>query len=978
MTTEADDGNAVEIHLQRVSAKVIDELRLSVPLFLQKRGPSVLDQTHIRKVVKPSNTAKIERLVNTFQEWPQLLDPALEHLVQPFVAAFVHCVQNHAHNYRQASPDKSVDPLPRAICRVLYTFCKVRGPKVISRFFRNGPEILEPMLDAFELWNIPAEGANSSDPLIWEEKYVLLLWLSHLALTPFDLESISTPVVGTPTVSTPTTFSPPPGLPNVVHRLLALALRYLSSVTKERDAAVSLLVRLSLRPDMQHLQLHHHLLQWVFSSLNNPVGRDAHASFYFYTGTLSYLAGFLRSGNSHTVASCLIPVFKCIQAITLNRVNTTDDILGSAVARKLIIKIYRPLAVHQLSVVASSSLHSGMTSQTYDPDLLDSILDYLLTALGDKDSTVRLTASKALSVVTQTLDPDMSAQLVDDIIRRQQENSVYPCSVNFGKYHDTSSMDPTAVRRGLASADPLSWHGHVLTLSNLLYRRSAPSAFLSTIISLLIDALDFEHRSPMGTSLGGNVRDAACFGIWSIARKYSTAELLCIHTTDLQSKAHHHQLSSVIELLAAELVLTATMDPEGNIRRGASAALQELVGRHPDTVPSGIQLVQIVDYHAVGLRSRAMNHVSLQTVVPDKIYLNTIATGILSWRAISSPVPEVRRDAAGVLGHLVGKYGVRPSMLPLCRCSESLDAPRPFQRKREKSADEWHGIYLAHAAIIREGCVEECLLVHRPDPVDKHLLLEEDGIFGLEDIIDNGKGAGSELAIEALCTIIAAVSDQSEPGVMLTRLKYHMDILEACFRHCTGQNLDVVKTAAVSTFRLLEESEQLLLVGSWLNEIKEGRNGQLRSGRSNVALITVVGAILQSLRMSRVAENSVALQIEVLISELKKEVSESTKCAVLNHLFLPVLNRACSGYPQLKERLKRPLIDCLNDHTIDSRGDVGSDVRIAATNVLSKTAAPGQWDDAFYHEASGIVYGLAVEKLDKVRGCAWSCIREVR
>ena len=743
MTTEADEGDAVEIQLQRVSAKLIDQLRISVPLFLHKRDPAVLDQARIRKVVKPNNTAKIERLINTFQEWPQLLDPALEHLIQPLVTAFVHYVQNHAHNYRQPSPAKLVDPLPRAICRLLYTFCKVRGPKVISRFFRNGPEILEPMLDAFELWNNPAEGANSSDPLIWEEKYVLLLWLSHLALTPFDLESISTPAVGTPAVSfTLTTFSPPPRLPNVVHRLLALALHYLSSVSKERDAAVSLLVRLSLRPDMQHLQLHHHLLQWVFSSLNNTVERGAHASLYFYTGILSYLAGFLRSGNSQTVVSFLAPVFKCIQAITLNRANATDDVFESAVARKLIIKIYRPLAVHQLSVIASSSLHRGMTSQIYDPDLLDSILDYLLSSLGDRDSTVRLTASKALSVITQKLDPDMSAQLVDDIIRRQQENSVYARSVKVGKDHDTSSMDPTAVRRGLTLADPLSWHGHVLTLSHLLYRRSAPSTFLSTIISLLIDALDFEHRSPMGTSLGGNVRDAACFGIWSIARKYSTAELLCIHTTDLQSRAYHRQLNSVIELLAAELVLIATMDPEGNIRRGASAALQELVGRHPDTVPSGIQLIQIVDYHAVGLRSRAMNIVSLQTVVLDKIYLNTIATGILSWRAISSPAAAVRRDAAGVLGHLVGKYGVRPSMLPLCRCSESVDAPRPFQRKREKSADEWHGIYLAHAAVIGEGCVEESLLVHRPDPLDEYLLLEEDSIFGLKDITDHGKAPG--------------------------------------------------------------------------------------------------------------------------------------------------------------------------------------------------------------------------------------------
>ncbi|KAI4255724.1 MAG: hypothetical protein L6R42_006599, partial [Xanthoria sp. 1 TBL-2021] len=193
MAAEEEGGDDLEIHVQRVSAKVIDELRLSVPLFLQKSGPGAPDYTRIRKVVKPSNTAKIERLINTFQEWPQLLDPTLEHLIQPLVTAFIHYVQNYAIRYRQASPEKLIDPLPRAICRSLYTFCKVRGPKVISRFFRNGPDILEPMLDAFELWNRPAECANSSDQLIWEEKYVMLLWLSHLALTPFDLESISTP-----------------------------------------------------------------------------------------------------------------------------------------------------------------------------------------------------------------------------------------------------------------------------------------------------------------------------------------------------------------------------------------------------------------------------------------------------------------------------------------------------------------------------------------------------------------------------------------------------------------------------------------------------------------------------------------------------------------------------------------------------------------------------------------------------------------
>ncbi|KAL8849143.1 MAG: hypothetical protein Q9221_005866 [Calogaya cf. arnoldii] len=978
MATEEGEGDDVEIHLQRVSANVIGELTISVPLFLCKKGAD----RGIRKVVKSSSTAKIERLIGTFQEWPQLLDPALEHLIQPFVTAFVHYVQNHARRYRQADPKKPVHPLPRAICKILYTFCKVRGPKVISRFFRNEPDILEPMLDAFDRWNGPAEGANPSEQMIWEEKYIMLLWLSHLALTPFDLEAISTPAVGTTTISLPTTFfSSPPVLPNVAHRLVALALRYLSSASKERDAAVSLLVRLSLRPDMQHLQLHHRLLQWVFSSPNDPVDNTAHASIYFYTGIFSYLAGFLRSGDGKTVAPFLIPIFQCIQAIITNHVATANGFLGSAVARKLVIKIYRPLAVHYLSASAYSNFNALITSgisQIDDSDLLDSIFDHLLTSLGDKDSPVRLTASKALSVIAQKLDPDMTAQLVDDIVRRQQENTVYEGSGDSGKEYNVLSMDSTAAPRDSSPADPSASHGLVLTLSHLLYRRSAPPAYLSTLIELLIDALDFEQRSPMGTSLGGNVRDAACFGIWSIARKYSTAELLSIHTTNPQSKVEIRSLNSVIELLAAKLVLTATLDPEGNIRRGASAALQELVGRHPDMVPDGIQLIQIVDYHAVGLRSRAMNDVSLQAVVLDKIYLDAIAKGIPSWRAINSTVSAVRRDAAVILGHLVGNHDVHPGMLPLCRRSETVDRSKNPQRKREKSGDEWHGIYLAHAAITREGWFEESLLVHRPDPVDHHLLLKENGIFGPEDIKSHGRGAASELAIEALCTMIAAVSGQSEPYVTLSQLKYHMNILEACFKHCTGQTLNVVNIAAVSAIRLLEEPVQLTLIGGWLKDIKEGRNGQLRSGGSNVALVTVVGAALQSLGTYHVTEDFITLQFDVLVSQLRIECNVGTKCAILNHLFIPVFNRACSDYPQQKDDLKKPLIDSLNDHTIDSRGDIGSEVRIAAINILSETTAPSQWNSIFYNEAFGIVYGLAVEKLDKVRACAWSCIRKVR
>ncbi|KAL8886373.1 MAG: hypothetical protein Q9192_006497 [Flavoplaca navasiana] len=1004
MSTE-EIGDDVEIYLQRVSTKVIDQLQLSIPLFLYRKD---FGRNGIHKFVKSSNTAKIERLINTFQEWPQLLDPTLEYLVQPLVTAFIDYVQNHAS--RRTKPKNQVDPLPLAICRILYTFCKVRGSKVVSRFFKNDPDLLEAMLDAFESWDKPSDSAEALS-MIWEEKYIMLLWLSHLALTPFDLDSISTPAIRT-AISVPTTISLPQGLPTIALRLLALGLHHISSASKERDAAVLLLVRLSLRPDMQRLQLHHHLLQWVVSSLNNPVGNDNIASIYFYIGILSFLAGFLRSGDSQTVASYVVPIFKCTQAIIVSQVDTVTGLLQSTMTRKLVIKISRSLAVHQLSLASVTGLKASSTdgSQDDDSDLLDSIFDHLLTCLADRDSPVRMAASKALSVIAQKLDPDMTTQLVEDIVQRLEETT-----------------------------DPSGWHGPVLTLSHLLYRRSAPKSCLSTIIQLLIDALDFEQRSPTGISLGGNVRDAACFGIWSVARKYSTAELLSLSTPK-----SHHLLNSVIQSLAAALVLTATLDPEGNIRRGASAALQELVGRHPDMVPSGISLIQIVDYHAVGLRSRAMDHVLFQAVALDKIYLDAISVAIFSWRAINSPICVVRRSAADVLGRLIGEYGVRLTALPLLRPSETDDASTPSQQRKEKSMEEWHGIYLAHAAFIREGWYEQSSLVHQPYPLDHHLLLKEDGIFGPKDIKAYGKG--TELAMEALCIMISACNSQSRPHVMLGRLKYHLGqpasiqlhylnlsldmlttklataILEACFKHPSGQTtLDVVKIAAISTVILLDEPEKVLLVGSWFKgkykfiliisldltatvdssnldtqvprsikcaakpleddryaestaDIHDGRNGQLRSGGSNVTLITVVGAALHQLRTSSALEDFMKLQMGVLVTQLGQGSSVDTKCAALNHLYLPVFNRTSSDYPHRKEQLKRPLIDCLNDHTIDSRGDIGSEVRIAAINVLSEATA---WDDAFCHEAFGILYGLGTEKLDKVRNCAWSCIRKI-
>ncbi|KAL8678701.1 MAG: hypothetical protein Q9186_004976 [Xanthomendoza sp. 1 TL-2023] len=878
--------------------------------------------------------------IDTFQEWPQLLDPTLEPLVTPIISAFVEYMENHSNSYHMTTShtEGNVEPLPRAICKILHILCKVRGPKVLARFFSNEPALLEPMLDAFELWDgNTTEGqiAGKKENLTWEEKYVMLLWLSHLALTPFDLASISTSEVQT-NLPLPDMFVSPRELPNASHRLLALGLRYLSSASKESEAAVLLLVRLSLRPDMQKLSLHRHCMDWALCSLVNGEG----STIFFCNGILSYLSGFFRSGDGHIVAPFIVSALQCMQE--LNGSTAAMDILGSAVARKLIVKIHRHLAVHLLSGSSST-----------DPDLLNSIFDHLLTSLRDKDNPVRFAASKALSAVAQKLDPDMTIQLVDDIVQDLQENN----SLEQLESSDTKFfLLETSTQRNLSTVDPLHWHGLILTLSHLLYRHSAPEGRLSIIIYFLVSALDFEQRSPMGTTIGTGVRDAACFGIWSLARKYSTKELLQVSSSDIRAGVNCTH-ASVIEALARELVLTATLDPEGNVRRGASAALQELVGRHPDRVPNGIRLIQIVDYQAVGLRSRAMANVTIQAAALGQIYLHVLSTGLLSWRAISSPTTAIRHNSASVIGHVVQHHGPNPTFLSLFRIFEAIDPGT------KRTAEEWHGLYLALAALIREDCIKlSSLLQCIPSPQGDLILLKEHGIFRIQDITAFGKG--SELAIEALCSVIAAVSIKSRPMYLIEQVGYHLEVLEVCIRRCTGPSLELVMSAAVSLVNKVDQQARQGLIRAWLTDIQEGRSGQLRSGGSNINMITVIGAVLTDHLGHPFPQDLSALQVDVLVAELSKESRIGSKIAALSH-----------RHPFLRERLERPFIDALQDYTIDSRGDIGSEVRLAAVDIIARINNSLRWDHRFHHEIFGIVCGLAVEKLDKVRECAWNCIR---
>jgi hypothetical protein len=152
-------------------------------------------------------------------------------------------------------------------------------------------------------------------------------------------------------------------------------------------------------------------------------------------------------------------------------------------------------------------------------------------------------------------------------------------------------------------------------------------------------------------------------------------------------------------------VVSASLDPAGNIRRGSSAALQELIGRHPNTIAEGIKVVQVVDYHAVALRSRAVLEVALQAAELADQYYQGLLNALLGWRGIQDGDDSARRVAADAIGKLVltkqvAKTGTNTGgSWKVVKDAMDLVGKR-LRALAVREIEERHGLILALAAVI--------------------------------------------------------------------------------------------------------------------------------------------------------------------------------------------------------------------------------------------------------------------------------------
>ncbi|XP_062507532.1 tubulin-specific chaperone D-like [Corticium candelabrum] len=449
--------------------------------------------------------------------------------------------------------------------KYLYIVTKVRGYKFILRLFPHEVTDLEPVLSLLQQ-------QDDSDCQTWETRYMLLLWLSLLAMVPFDMVRFDGSGTDGRCQRAP-----------VVDRMLELAKRYLQVTDKSRDAAALLLAKFVTRPDMSRRRLPE-VLNWLLHILMNSDCQTMSGMVAMH-GSLMSMSAMFKHGRREDLLAHAPSVLTCLSTSNVFRLfNTLLKKLAVKLVQRLGLVFLKakvpawryqrgqrslaenlaPELVDQLKTSENGHAQQVSDDDEYDiPQEIEDILDHLLFGLKDPDTIVRWSAAKGIGRITGRLPKE----LADEII--------------------TSVLECFSLQESEGS-----WHGGCLALAELGRRGLLLLHRLGEVVPVVLRALTYDERRG-SFNVGAAVRDAACYVCWSFARAYDPKEI-----------------KPYVNQIASSMIITAVFDREVNCRRAASAAFQENVGRQ-GTFPHGVDILTAADYFAVGNRNNVYLNVSV-------------------------------------------------------------------------------------------------------------------------------------------------------------------------------------------------------------------------------------------------------------------------------------------------------------------------------------------------------------------------------
>ena len=751
----------------------------------------------------------IIKRVNKYQEKCEMLDRHLEKWIVPLTEEVLrfHAVKlsNHVFDDDETknTSSKAISALAmHQTSKVLHAFATVRGAKTIARFFPHSARDLEPAIKTLRRFMPKRDGSAAkyevagfwdryqpgtretlteevaSESLFetsWETRATLLSWISVLVLMPFDMKTF--------VKTTTTTFdnsadgsagggsscnssSGDENKAGLIEDLLGMCRQCVSFSEVARDRAAICVARLLTRPDAE-LNLGEYL-DWSSSELMRVFGRKeageeestkdkvdeavaASEDSFVAVGATRSMAAIFKIGRRDVLKPFRESALKASQAVFDAKTPLASSSFGSrtttsnALTRQLACKLSARVALTLLApkvvswryargsrnlaenllnnenantkeeesvdIVDDNTDDNGFTADDETDeaslDQLEKAIDLLLEALKDTDTIVRWSAAKGIGRICQRLPKQFS----DDVV----ENLLSSC------FKATESES--------------TWHGACLALAELSRRgvllvTRLPFAAEKTAAALLYDVRRGSH------SVGAHVRDAAAYVCWSFARAYSKSDFQEVF----------------LGSLATPLLVTSCFDREVNVRRAASAAFQEcigrlgggggIVGKHGEEDVTGIDIVQKCDYFTIGSARRAYLDVGFFISQSFPAFRPAMLAHILDvkiehWEESTRCLAV---ETLGALGETDVEWTSTVALPKLLRMSVDMDLPKR------------HGATLGVAQLLLSKSVIEYLRNENANNIDT--LRNAWNIVSEIEAKRLYRGKGGEIMRGAVCNVI--------------------------------------------------------------------------------------------------------------------------------------------------------------------------------------------------------------------------------
>ncbi|VAH17220.1 unnamed protein product [Triticum turgidum subsp. durum] len=424
--------------------------------------------------------------MDKYQEEGQLLEPYLEDIISPIMSLVRSKIMELG-----AATDELLEII-KPLCIIIYTLVTVCGYKSVIKFFPHQVSDLELAVALLEKCHTmsSATALRQESTGEMETKCVVLLWLYILILIPFDISSVDTSIAATD-------HMPGSEVVPLVTRILDICKDYLSNSGPMRRMSGLLLARLLTRPDM--LKAFSSFMEWAHKILLSVT--DDFVDQFRSIGIVEALASIFKIGNRRVLHDANSGIWN-----DCSFVMKTNIAIRSPLLRKFLVKLAQRVALISLAPRTpswryqsiSSSLGANLLSSTAAsssgstqqvnidqtdtcgleedmdvPEIVEEIIDLLLTGLRDSDTIVRWSAAKGVGRITARLTPALSEEVLSSILQ------LFSPGEGDGSWHGGCLALAELARRGLLL--PSSFPDVIPVITKVNCRRAASAAFQENV-----------------------------------------------------------------------------------------------------------------------------------------------------------------------------------------------------------------------------------------------------------------------------------------------------------------------------------------------------------------------------------------------------------------------------------------------------------------------------------------------------------------